>query len=70
MQLHVFMAYNNLRDEDVARKIRRSRVAVNRWRRQIQRPDWAAIKALRKFSEGKVTAADFEDLQPNAEAAE
>ena len=63
MHLSDYMADRKLSDEQVAEAIRRSRVTVSRIRRRKVRPDWPTIEALREWSEGKITANDFEQLQ-------
>jgi DNA-binding XRE family transcriptional regulator len=62
MHLSKYMKRQGLKDEEVAEKIGVSRVTISRIRRRKVRPDWETIKQLRKFSEGKITAADFESL--------
>jgi hypothetical protein len=63
MHLSEYMAKHDLDDEKVAEKIQRSRVTVSRIRRRIVRPEWDTIDALTKFSEGEITANDFQDIQ-------
>ncbi len=62
MHLSEFMAERNLSDERVAEAIRRSRGTGSRIRRRKVRPDWDTILALREFSKGEITAADFEQV--------
>jgi transcriptional regulator with XRE-family HTH domain len=62
MHLSDFMAARELSDEQVAEAIRRSRVTVSRIRRRKVRPDWDTILALREFSDGQITAEDFEQV--------
>jgi transcriptional regulator with XRE-family HTH domain len=62
MHLSAYMAAKNLRDEDVAAAIGKSRVSVSRWRRRLVRPDWASIEALRVFSKQAVQADDWREL--------
>ena len=65
------MAAKNLRDEDVAAAIGKSRVSVSRWRRKLVRPDWASIEAIRTFSKQAVQADDWRELvgsPPNDDA--
>ncbi len=59
--LSKFMNDNGLSDEDVAAATGLSRVTISRIRRRVVRPDWSTIKKLREFSDGFVTADDFED---------
>jgi transcriptional regulator with XRE-family HTH domain len=68
MHLSVFMAERSLSDEAVAEAIGCSRVTVSRIRRQVVRPDWSTIKKLKEFSDGAVTADDFEADPLTAEA--
>jgi transcriptional regulator with XRE-family HTH domain len=63
MHLSKYMKRQGLRDEEVAEKIGVSRVTISRIRRRKVRPDWDTIKELRKFSDGEITAADFESLK-------
>lgn len=56
------MAARKLSDEQVAEAIQRSRVTVSRIRRRKVRPDWGTILALREYSEGEITATDFEQV--------
>ena len=62
MHLSDFMTERKLDDQAVADGIGRSRVTVSRIRRRKTRPDWDTIEAIRLFSDGKVTADDFEQL--------
>lgn len=59
MHLADYMSTNGLGDEDVAKEIGRSRATVSRIRRRKVRPDWDTIRAIEKFTKGKVTANDF-----------
>lgn len=68
MHLSDYMTEKVLSDEAVADAIGRSRVSVSRYRRRLVRPDWAAIEAIRTYTDGKVTADDWTEL--TAEAAE
>jgi transcriptional regulator with XRE-family HTH domain len=62
MHLSNFMAERKLTDDQVAEAIGRTRATVSRIRRRKVRPDWDTIQALREFSEGLVSADDFEEL--------
>ena len=64
MQLSDYVARENLRDGEFARRIGRSRVTVNRIRRGLVRPSWDTIKAIRAATKGAVTADDFEPGAP------
>lgn len=64
MHLSDYMAERNLSDEVVAAAIGRSRVSVNRYRRKLVRPDWGTIEALRAYTKGKVTEADWRKVAP------
>lgn len=63
MHLSDYMAKKNLSDEQVAEAIRRSRATVSRIRRRKSRPDWKTIEAMKDWSEGRITASDFEQLE-------
>jgi transcriptional regulator with XRE-family HTH domain len=63
MHLADFMADNNLKDEQVAKKIRRSRPTVSRIRRKLVRPDWDTIERIRVFTKNAVTADDFAEAK-------
>lgn len=66
MHLSAYMAAKNLRDEDVAAAIGKSRVSVSRWRRKLVRPDWTSIEAIRAFSKQAVQADDWRELVEDA----
>jgi transcriptional regulator with XRE-family HTH domain len=66
MHLSDYMAGKNLRDEDVAAAIGKSRVSVSRWRRRLVRPDWDSIEAIREFSKQAVQADDWRVLAQEA----
>ena len=66
MHLSAYMAAKNLRDEDVAAAIGRSRVSVSRWRRRLVRPDWDSIEAVRIFTKQAVQADDWRVLAQEA----
>ena len=63
MHLSDYMAEQNLTDATVAVGIGRSRATVNRIRNRKVRPDWETIRAIRQFTNGKVTADDFEKVR-------
>ena len=54
------MTKYGLRDEDVAPRIKRSRVTVSRIRRGVVKPSWPTIQEIKAFSNGEVTADDFD----------
>jgi len=62
MHLSEYMAANNLDDEVVATGVNRSRVTISRIRRRLVRPDWETINALTEYSDGQITANDFQHL--------
>jgi hypothetical protein len=66
MHLSDYMAANNLSDRDVAGAIARSRVSVSRYRRSLVRPGWETMEAVRRFTGGKVTPADWRSIVPRA----
>lgn len=59
MHLSDYMAQKNLSDQAVAEAIGRSRVSVSRYRRRLIRPDWSAVEAIAKFSNGEVAPNDW-----------
>ena len=63
MHLSEYMASKSLSDDQVANAIKRSRATVSRIRRRKVRPDWDTIEALREWSDGIVTADDFQQLE-------
>lgn len=67
MHLSDYMVARGLSDDEVADAIKRTRPTVSRIRRRLVRPDWETITALREWSQGEITANDFEAA---AEAAE
>jgi hypothetical protein len=69
MHLSKYMADNELDDDAVAAGIGRNRVTVSRIRRKKLRPDWETIKRIRLFTNGMVTADDFENIEVPGEKA-
>jgi transcriptional regulator with XRE-family HTH domain len=63
MHLANYMARQDLSDEAVATAIGRSRVSVSRYRRKLVRPDWDTIEAIRAFTKGAVTEADWRKVR-------
>jgi transcriptional regulator with XRE-family HTH domain len=63
MHLSDYMRKKNLKDEEVAAAIRRSRPTVSRIRRKLVRPDWDTIRNIEKFTGGVVTASDFTHIE-------
>lgn len=62
MHLADYMEANGLSDQDVADAIRVDRSTVSRLRRKETRPSWKTSRALRNFTDGKVTADDFDEV--------
>ena len=60
MRFATYMERRGLKDEDVAPLIRRSRVTVSRIRRGVVKPSWPTMQAIKAFSNGEVTADDFD----------
>lgn len=67
MDLASYMKLANVTDAKLAEKVNRDRSSVTRWRLKRTRPDWEAIHALEKATDGAVT---FRDFMPAKEAAE
>jgi transcriptional regulator with XRE-family HTH domain len=65
-----YMTARSLDDEAVAAAIAVSRVTVSRIRRRKVRPDWSTIDKLKTWSDGAITADDFQSLDVDGEAAE
>lgn len=63
MHLSDYMKKHDLSDDQVADLIKRSRPTVSRIRRGLVRPDWETIEALKRVTDGAVTADDFLHLQ-------
>ena len=59
MQLAEFMQREGLSDEDLGKKIGRSRVSISRYRRRIEVPSAEVIKALVELSAGRITADEL-----------
>jgi transcriptional regulator with XRE-family HTH domain len=70
MHLADYMAERSLSDEDVAAAIGKSRVSVSRYRRKLIRPEWDAIDAIRRYTKGQVTEADWRKLEPRPKSNE
>lgn len=68
MHLADYMVQERLSDGDVAQAIGVSRPTVSRIRRKLLRPSWETIDKLRDWSNGAITAAEFENT-PGAEPA-
>lgn len=68
MHLSDYMLKKDLDDDAVALAIKVSRVTVSRIRRRKVRPDWATIKKLKDWSEGQITADDFQSVNAGAAA--
>ena len=63
MHLSEYMVLHDLNDEQVAVAIKCSRVTVSRIRRRKVRPDWPTIAKLERWSNGSITANDFQNLE-------
>ena len=61
MHLSDFMESKSLSDQEVAEAIGVDRSTVSRLRRKETRPSWKTAIALRRFSNGAVTADDFDE---------
>lgn len=59
MTLAEFMKTANISDVELAAQVKRDRTNVLRWRTGKTKPDFDALVAIEKISEGKVTARDF-----------
>lgn len=59
MHLSDYMRSHDLTDTAVAEAIHVHRITVNRYRRRMKMPGWAAVEAIRKFTHGRVTANDW-----------
>lgn len=63
MRLAEFMEEVGWTDVTLAELVKRDRSNVFRWRLGKTRPDFDALVAIEKLSEGKVTARDFADAE-------
>lgn len=59
MKLSTYMELKGISDAELASKVKRERSTVTRWRLDKTRPDWDALAALEKATEGAVTYRDF-----------
>lgn len=59
MKLSAYMELTKITDAKLAEKVGRERSTVTRWRRGNTRPDWEAMIALEKVTDGAVTYRDF-----------
>lgn len=59
MNLADFMRTANISDVELAAQVKRDRTNVLRWRTGKTKPDFEALVAIEKISDGKVTASDF-----------
>lgn len=59
MNLADFMRTANISDVELATRVNRDRTNVLRWRTGKTKPDFDALVAIEKISDGKVTARDF-----------
>ena len=62
MHLADYMDQRGLTDGDVAKAIGVSRPTASRLRRKLLRPSWETIDKLRDWSDGVITASDFENV--------
>lgn len=62
MKLADWMRAKALTDAAFAEMVGRDRTTVSRWRTEKTRPDWPALAAIERATNGAVTARDF--LQP------
>ena len=67
MHLSDYMAAHGFTDEDVGAAIGRDRVTISRIRRRKARPDWSTIELLKNWSNGEITADDFQSLTESRE---
>lgn len=63
MHLSAYMELRNLRDEDVAAAIGKTRVSVSRYRRKLIRPSWQTIDKIERWSKRVVTSSDWKDVR-------
>ena len=68
MHLSDYMALGGFDDDAVAIAIDVSRATVSRIRRRKTRPDWGTIEKLKVWSDGAITADDFQSLDAGAAA--
>ena len=59
MDLADFMKNAEMTDAKLAELVGRDRSNVTRWRRKQTKPDFYALVAIEKITDGKVTASDF-----------
>lgn len=59
MKLSEYMASEGINDTDLAVRVKRDRSNVLRWRHGKTRPDFDALVAIERITDGKVTARDF-----------
>lgn len=59
MDLAEFMKSAEMSDAQLADLVKRDRSNVTRWRLGRTKPDFDALVAIEKISDGKVTARDF-----------
>lgn len=63
MHLADYMAQRGLDDQRVADEVGTDRSTISRIRRRKTRPDWQTIRRLRQWSDGAITASDFESIE-------
>lgn len=59
MKLASYMELTGISDAELAAQVGRERSTVTRWRLEKTRPDWDALAALEKATQGAVTFRDF-----------
>ena len=68
MRLADYLRDRKIRNADFAKRIGRSDASVSRLARGLQRPDWDTLEAIRRETEGAVTANDFHSSAQEAAA--
>lgn len=63
MDLAEYMKKVGMTDDELAAQVKRDRSNVSRWRKKRTRPDFHAIIAIERVTEGIVSARDFEKLE-------
>lgn len=67
MELASYLALTSQTDAEFAQKVGRERSTVTRWRLRKTRPDWTAMAAIERVTEGAVTSRDFMDRMEAAQ---
>jgi hypothetical protein len=63
MKLADFMKSEKIDDVRLAKLVNRDRSNVLRWRNGVTKPDFDALVAIEKISDGRVTARDFAEAE-------